>query len=108
MWSDAFSRGQPTARPAKRTALGERRSNLRLMLRFLLQTDTLVPDEVRDRADEIIDRVKADPTLLAILIGVGVLTAVVFIWGMMRQVFKAALFAGLASAGVWYWYFNVR
>jgi hypothetical protein len=74
------------------------------MLHLLLQ----VPDEVRDRADEIIDTVKADPALLAILIGVGILTLAVFIWGMVRQVFKAALFAGIASAGVWYWYFNIR
>lgn len=74
------------------------------MLFQLLQ----VPEDIRDRADEIIDTVKADPTLLAILIGVGVLTAAIFVWGIARQFFKAALFAGLASAGIWYWYFNIR
>jgi hypothetical protein len=78
------------------------------MLRVLLQADELIPEDLRDRADEIIETVKADPTLLAILIGVGVLTAAVFVWGIVRQFFKAAIFAGLASAGVWYWYFNVR
>jgi hypothetical protein len=78
------------------------------MLQLLLQADELIPDDVRDRADEIIETVKADPTLLAILIGIGVLTAGLFVWGIVRQFFKAALFAGLASAGVWYWYFNVR
>jgi hypothetical protein len=78
------------------------------MLRLLFQADELVPEDIRERADEIIETVKADPTLLAILIGVGVLTAGIFVWGMMRQVFKAALFAGLASAGIWYWYFNIR
>lgn len=78
------------------------------MLRFAYQVDTLVPDEVKDRADDIIQTVKADPTLLTILIVVGVVTLGLFVWGMTKQVFKAALFAGLASAGVWYWYFNVR
>lgn len=78
------------------------------MLQFLAQADELVPEDLRERADEIIETVKADPTLLAILIGVGVLTAAVFVWGLMRQVFKAAIFGGLASAAVWFWYFNVR
>ncbi len=83
-------------------------SNLRQMLRLLMQVDELVPEDVRDRADEIIDTVKADPTLLAVLIAVGVATLALFVWGLTKQVFKATLFAGLASAGVWYWYFNVR
>lgn len=78
------------------------------MLQLLLQADELIPEDVRDRADEIIETVKADPTLLAILIGIGVLTAALFVWGIVRQFFKAAIFAGLASAGVWYWYFDVR
>jgi len=84
------------------------RSNLCQMLRLLMQADELVPEDVRDRADEIIDSVKADPTLLAVLVAVGVATLALFVWGLTKQVFKAALFAGLASAGVWYWYFNVR
>jgi hypothetical protein len=67
-----------------------------------------VPEDIQERASQIIDTVKADPTLLAILVIVGILTAAIFVWGMVRQVFKAALFAGLASAGIWYWYFNIR
>ncbi len=82
--------------------------HLKSMLRLLLQVDELVPEDVRERADEIIDTVKADPTLLAILLAVGVATLALFVWGMTKQVFKAAIFAGLASAGVWYWYFNIR
>ena len=76
------------------------------MLRFLMQVE--VPEDIQERANQIIDTVKADPTLLAVLIGAGVLTAALFVWGIVRQFFKAAIFAGLASAGVWYWYFNVR
>ena len=78
------------------------------MLRLLMQTEELVPEDVRERADEIIDTVKADPTLQAVLVVVGVLTLGIFLWGITKQVFKAALFAGLASAGIWYWYFNIR
>ena len=47
-------------------------------------------------------------TLLAVLVAVGVATLALFVWGLTKQVFKATLFAGLASAGVWYWYFNVK
>jgi len=61
-----------------------------------------------DNAGEIVDTVKANPALLAVLIGVGVLTAVIFFWGIMRQGIKAAIFGGLLSVGAWYWYFNIR
>ena len=78
-----------------------------------------ISDDVRERADELTDQVgeqvgvlveqaKADPALLAILIAVGVITAIVFLWGVIKQVFKAALVAGVLSAGAWYWYFNIR
>ncbi len=78
------------------------------MFRFMMQVDDLVPEDVRERADELIDTVKADPTLLAILLAVGVATLALFVWGVTKQVFRAAIFAGLASAGVWYWYFNIQ
>lgn len=78
-----------------------------------------IGDEVREKAEEIsqqvgdhlgqvVDQAKADPALLGILIAVGGITAVVFLWGLVKQVFKAALVAGLLSAGAWYWYFNIR
>jgi hypothetical protein len=67
-----------------------------------------VPEGVREQAAQIVEDVKANPTLAAILIGVGVLTALLFVWGIVKQFFKAAIFAGLASAGAWYWYFNIR
>jgi hypothetical protein len=74
------------------------------MLHFL-QT---LRDEVVDRADEIVDTVKANPVLLAVLAAIGVITALVFLFGVVRQAFKAALFGGLLSAGAWYWYFSIR
>ncbi len=67
-----------------------------------------IPDDLRDRADEIVAEVQANPALLGLLAVIGVVSAVIFFWGVVRQFFKAALFAGLASAGAWYWYFNLR
>jgi hypothetical protein len=67
-----------------------------------------LPSGVPERADEIVETVKANPALAAMLIGVGILTAIVFVWGLTKQVFKAALFGGLLSVAAWYWYFNVR
>ena len=61
-----------------------------------------------DSAGEIVDTVKANPALLAVLIGVGVLTAILFFWGIMKQGIKAALFGGVLSAAAWFWYFNIR
>jgi hypothetical protein len=63
---------------------------------------------IPDNAGEIVDTVKANPVLLAVLIGVGVLTAIIFFWGIMKQGIKAAIFGGLLSVGAWYWYFNIR
>lgn len=71
----------------------------------LLQT---LPDEVVDRADEIVDTVKANPVLLVVLAVIGVITALIFLFGVARQAFKAALVGGLLSAGAWYWYFSIR
>jgi hypothetical protein len=67
-----------------------------------------VPEGLKEQAGQIVDEIEANPTLAAILIGVGVLTALLFVWGIVKQFFKAAIFAGLASAGAWYWYFNIR
>ena len=84
------------------------------MLR-LLQTTTTLGDQLEDIVDQgketvnqIVEAAKADPLLLAVLIGVGVITAGIFIWGITKQLFKAAIVAGLLSVGVWYWYFNIR
>jgi hypothetical protein len=67
-----------------------------------------VPEELRDRADEIVGEVSANPVLLAMLVIAGVLTVIMFVWGVTKQAFKAAAFAALAGAGVWYWYFSIR
>lgn len=67
-----------------------------------------VPGDVSDRAGEIVDQVKENPTLAAILLGIGVLAIVVFVWGIVKQAFKAAFLAAVLGAGAWFWYFDVR
>ena len=54
------------------------------------------------------DRMISLGKLAAILIGIGVLTALIFFWGVVKQVFKAAIVGAVLSAGAWYWYFNIR
>jgi hypothetical protein len=72
-------------------------------MRFLLAQIPLP-----ENAGEIVDTVKANPQLLAILIGVGILTAVLFVWSIMRHAIKAAIIGGILSVAAWYWYFNIR
>ncbi len=87
------------------------------MFRFLQTTTTLgdlveqgrdLLEQGQETVTQIVEAAKADPALLAVLIGVGVITAGIFFWGLVKQVFKAAFVAGLLSAAVWFWYFNIR
>ncbi|MDX1689861.1 MAG: hypothetical protein R3290_02435 [Acidimicrobiia bacterium] len=78
-----------------------------------LQTETTsildrVPDDLRDRVGEVADTVEANPTLLAILVAIGAVTLMIFLWGVVKQVLKAAVIGGILSAGAWYWYFNLQ
>jgi hypothetical protein len=73
-------------------------------MRFLLAQIPTIPEI----AGQIVDQVKANPQLLAILIGVGVLTAMLFVWGIMKHAIKAAIIGGILSVGAWFWYFNIR
>ena len=88
--------------------------NLTAMLRLFQVTDTLLQEgedlleQGKETVNQIVEAAKADPVLLAVLIGVGIITLAIFFWGMAKQVFKAAIVAGLLSAGVWYWYFNIH
>ncbi len=79
-----------------------------LLLRFAQVEITIPPITIPERAEEIVETVKDNPTLAAILLVVGLLTIGLFLWGMMKQVMKAAIFGGLLSAIVWFWYFNIR
>ncbi|HAX82721.1 MAG TPA: hypothetical protein DCY40_09155 [Actinobacteria bacterium] len=67
-----------------------------------------IPITIPENAGEIVETVKANPQLLAILIGIGVLTAALFVWGIMKHAIKAVIFGGVLSVGAWFWYFNIR
>ena len=75
-------------------------AGMRYLLSRLAQT---VPP-----ADQIVDTVKANPTLMWILIGVGAFTALVFVLGIMKHAFKAAFLGAVLSVAAWVWYFNIR
>jgi uncharacterized membrane protein len=80
-------------------------------MNLLAQTGELVdrlPDQVKDKAGQIVEQVRANPTLMWVLVGVGAVTALVFVVGVIKQAFKSAILAGLLSAGAWFWYFNIR
>lgn len=63
-----------------------------------------IPEEVQQG----IETVKANPALMWTLIGVGIFTALVFVFGIIKQAFKAALLGAILSVGAWIWYFNIR
>ena len=67
-----------------------------------------LPTGVADRIpDGLLEGASANPVLTVILIGVGVLAVVIFLWGLVKSAFKAAFFAGVIGAAAWYWYFNI-
>lgn len=74
------------------------------MATLLSQIDIQIPRQVGD----VVDAAKADPVLAGALVVAGLATLGIFFWGIVKQFFKAALFAGLASAAIWFWYFNIR
>lgn len=74
-----------------------------------------LPDNIIDRLPEtVVDRIPSEfldvastnaaPT--AILVIVGILALVGFIYGVAKSAFKAALFFGVVAAGAWFWFFN--
>lgn len=60
------------------------------------------------RAGEIIDQVRANPELQRILIGVGIVTAAIFVFGILKHAVKAAVIGGILCVVAWFWYFNIR
>lgn len=75
---------------------------------LLLQLAQTIPQDLQERADEIVDTVKANPALMWTLVGVGIFTALVFVIGIMKSAFKAAFLGAVLSVAAWVWYFNIR
>jgi hypothetical protein len=78
------------------------------MLYLLSRLAQTVPQDIQDRADQIVDQVKANPKLMWTLIGVGAFTALVFVFGIIKHAFKAAFLGAVLSVAAWVWYFNIR
>ena len=75
---------------------------------LLIQLAQTIPQDLQERADEIVDTVKANPALMWTLVGVGIFTALVFVIGIMKSAFKAAFLGAVLSVAAWVWYFNIR
>jgi hypothetical protein len=67
-----------------------------------------VPGGVAEWAGEIADQVRANPELQRILVVIGMITAAIFVFGIIKQAFKAAVIGGILTVVAWFWYFNVR
>ena len=76
-----------------------------------------IPDEVVDRLPEsvadkipdgLLEAVGANPVLAGLLIAIGGLALLGFVYGIMKAAWKAAFFAGILGAAAWFWYFNIR
>jgi len=77
------------------------------MLNLLYQTGELV-DQLPEEIQQGIETVKANPVLMWTLVGVGVLTALMFVFGIFKHAVKAAVIGAVLSVAAWIWYFNIR
>ena len=72
-----------------------------------------VPEEVVNRLpDSIADRIPAGflestPEFVWVLLAIGALAVVVFLWGIVKSAWKAAFFAAILGVAAFLWYFNV-
>ena len=68
-----------------------------------------LPTSVTDRIpDGLLESASANPVLAGILIVVGVLALIVFVFGIVKSAIKAAVFGGVLAAAAWYWYFQIQ
>ncbi len=68
-----------------------------------------LPVSVTDRIPAgLLESASADPVLAAILIGVGALAVLIFLFGVFKSAFKAAFLAAVVGGGAWIWYFSIQ
>ena len=77
------------------------------MLRLLYQTGELV-DQLPGEIQQGIETVKANPTLMWTLVGIGAFSALIFVFGVIKHAIKAAVIGAVLSVAAWIWYFNIR
>ena len=57
--------------------------------------------------EEIVEQINSNPQLKWALLGIGAFCALVFLFGIVKHFFKAAILFAILSVGAWIWYFNV-
>lgn len=63
-----------------------------------------VPADVRDRIpDHLIDFASANPTLTLVMVAVGVVAVLGFLYKLAKRAFLAALGFGAVAAAAWWW-----
>jgi len=77
------------------------------MLQLLYQVGEIVAQLPED-VQQGIETVKASPVLMWTLVAVGVLTALIFVFGILKHAVKAAVIGAVLSVAAWIWYFNIR
>lgn len=77
------------------------------MLRLLYQTGVLL-DQLPEEIQQGIETVKANPTLMWTLVGIGAFTALIFVFGIIKHAIKAAVIGAVLSVAAWIWFFNIR
>jgi hypothetical protein len=78
---------------------------MRNLIFWIAQT---IPQDLQERGEEIVETVKANPGLMWTLVGVGVITALIFVLGIIKHAVKAAVIGAVLSVAAWIWYFNIR
>ena len=77
------------------------------MLHLLCQVGEIV-DQLPEDVQQGIETVKANPVLMWTLVAVGALTALIFVFGILKHAVKAAVIGAVLSVAAWIWYFNIR
>jgi len=77
------------------------------MLQLLYQVGEIV-DQLPEDVQQGIETVKANPVLMWTLVAVGALTALIFVFGIIKHALKAAVIGAVLSVAAWIWYFNIR
>lgn len=79
------------------------------MLRALAETAAgvaeRVPAGMAEWAGEIAEQVRTNPGFQRVLVVIGVITAVIFVLGIVKHAFRAAFIGGLLCVAAWAWYF---
>jgi hypothetical protein len=77
------------------------------MLNLIVRLAQTIPPNIQEQGEEIVEKINSNPPLKWALLGIGAFCALVFLFGILKHAFKAALLFAILSVGAWVWYFNV-